>query len=79
MRPLQVCIATGIYAPECGCKVHVQVGRGDEVPLCPRCRARVGWQFVQSIHIASMGSAIDMARLVSGPLPAERLGEVRAL
>ena len=51
MKPDQACIATATYAPECGCRVRVEVQRGDAVPVCPKCKARVVWQFVRSAYI----------------------------
>ena len=53
MRPDQLCIATAVYAPECGCRIQIEVRRGDTTPVCPRCSARIAWQFVQSAYLAS--------------------------
>jgi hypothetical protein len=51
MRAAAICIASGLYVPDCRCDVWVAIERGDTAPRCPVCRAAVDWSFVRSTHL----------------------------
>lgn len=47
----QPCIATATYRPECGCKVALEIKRGEMPPPCPKCKRTVNWTFVRSTYL----------------------------
>jgi hypothetical protein len=58
MRTGDCSTTTGLYQSDCKCRVQLQIRRGSDAPVCPKCERPVAWAFQRSTYMGAPPEAL---------------------